>query len=559
MNRHNTFTVRGKDYFSIGAQLQNSSGYALGAAKGDKYALDTQRAFESVKKIGANTVAIPICWDVFEKEEGKFNFAYIQRIIDRVREHNLHATFLWFATWKNGQMEYTPEWVKKDRDRFPRCLCVDGTETTVLSPFYNENKEQDKKAFCKMIEFLKEYDSEIGTVIAVQVENECGMYAASVRDFSKNATQVFEGEVPEELIALALNDQGVIGKEWIKAGRKKAGSYKEVFGRFGAEVCMAYTTAKYIDDIAAAGKEIYDIFMYVNVWMDRNNECGFSVAGLDYPSGGPVSKVLSVWQQATTALDAVSPDIYEMQPELIGRIQETYATYDRPFFVPESGPTNINATMMFEAIGKHAAIGYHIFGVENCLDEQGELLDSAKGIMHSFTMLENAKSLIEKYRGTDRIYTLTQHVGQDASKLEIGDWVCRVSYAGAGSDFTGWVAMDYRHSKDLVNINYVPKSIEEETARGLLFCVDENEYYLVGHKVRLYWQKMDRTDGSVPINMFLFQHQSHNMELLKIEEGHFDEDGTYVVDRLRSGDEGRHGIWAQYDCGVIHFVLGERR
>ena len=70
---------------------------------------------------------------------------------------------------------------------------------------------------------------------------------------------------------------------------------------------------------------------------------------------------------------------------------------------------------------------------------------------------------------------------------------------------------------------------------------------------------MNRTDGSVPVNMFLFQHQAHNMELLKIEEGHFESDGTYVVDRLRSGDEGRHGIWAQYDCGVIHFVLGERK
>lgn len=558
MSRHEIFTVEGKSFFSIGAQLQNSSGYALGAAKGDKYEQDTKRAFDSVKKIGANTVAVPICWDAFEKEEGIFDFAYVQRIIDRIRDHDLHAILLWFGTWKNGQMEYTPEWVKRDRDRFPRCLCVDGTETTVLSPFYEANKEQDKKAFCKLMEFLKEYDSEVGTVLAVQVENECGMYAASIRDFSEKATEVFEGEAPAELIELARKDQGMLNREWEREGQKEHGSYREVFGRFGAEVCMAYTTARYIDEIAAAGKEIYDIFMYVNVWMDRNNECGFSVAGLDYPSGGPVSKVLPVWQVAIKALDAVSPDIYEMQPDLIVRTQETYASYDTPFFVPESGPTNVNATMMFEAIGRHAAIGYHIFGVENCLDEQGELLESAKGIMHSFTMLENAKGLIEKYRGTDQMYTLTQHVGQDASKLEIGDWLCRVSYAGAGADYTGWVAMDYRHSKDLANVNYVPKSIEEETARGFLFRVAENEYYLVGHKVRLYWQKMDRTDGSVPVNMLLFQHQAHNMELLKIEEGHFESDGTYVVDRLRSGDEGRHGIWAQYDCGVIHFVLGER-
>jgi len=105
-------------------------------------------------------------------------------------------------------------------------------------------------------------------------------------------------------------------------------------------------------------------------------------------------------------------------------------------------------------------------------------------------------------------------------------------------------------------VNHIPKSLDEEMARGLLFQVSDREFYLVGHKVRLYWQKMTGTDGSLPVNMMLFQHQAHNMELIRIEEGHF-ENGEYVVDRLRSGDEGRHGIWAQYDCGVVHFVLGD--
>ena len=32
--------------------------------------------------------------------------------------------------------------------------------------------------------------------------------------------------------------------------------------------------------------------MYVNVWLDGNGEKGWSLAGLDYPSGGAVSKAL---------------------------------------------------------------------------------------------------------------------------------------------------------------------------------------------------------------------------------------------------------------------------
>ena len=56
--------------------------------------------------------------------------------------------------------------------------------------------------------------------------------------------------------------------------------------------------------------------------------------------------------------------------------------------------------------------------------------------------------------------------------------------------------------------------------------------------------------------MLNIQHQAHNMELLCLEEGHF-EGGEFVTDRVRSGDEARHGIWAQYDCGVAHFILGD--
>ena len=67
---------------------------------------------------------------------------------------------------------------------------------------------------------------------------------------------------------------------------------------------------------------------------------------------------------------------------------------------------------------------------------------------------------------------------------------------------------------------------------------------------------MDRTDGSISPNILNIQHQAHNMELLCLEEGHF-EGGEFVTDRVRSGDEARHGIWAQYDCGVVHFILGD--
>ena len=556
MKKHEYFTIQGKPFFSIGGQVHNSSGYAIGAENGEAYERDAERSFESLRALGANTAAIPVCWDAFEPEEGKFNFGYVKRIIDRCREHNLHAILLWFGSWKNGQMEYTPVWVKKDRKRFVRARLADGQETTALSPFYDANREQDKKAFCRLMECIREYDGQTGTVLAVQVENEPGMYAASIRDFSEKGTEAFQGMVPAAVIDAVRGDAGEAGDAWRENGRKENGSWAEVFGRFGAELCMAWATAEYINDIALAGKQIYDIFMYVNVWMDRNSEHGWSIAGLDYPSGGAVSKVLPVWLAACTGLDAVCPDIYEQEPDCIRRTQELYDWEGRPFYVPESGLTNVNASMMFEAVGNHRAIGYHVFGTESCLDENGKLKEGAEGIMHSFAMLRQAKPLLENCMAGGKVFPLVQNVGQDAFRLKFGEWLCRVSYAGAAAEYAGWVAMDCRHGKDLAGINRVPMSLEEETARGLLFQTREKEFYLVGHKVRLYWQKMDRTDGSISPNMLNIQHQAHNMELLCLEEGHF-EGGEFVTDRVRSGDEARHGIWAQYDCGVVHFILGD--
>ena len=140
------------------------------------------------------------------------------------------------------------------------------------------------------MECIREYDGQTGTVLAVQVENEPGMYAASIRDFSEKGTEAFQGMVPAAVIDAVRGDAGEAGDAWRENGRKENGSWAEVFGRFGAELCMAWATAEYINDIALAGKQIYDIFMYVNVWMDRNSEHGWSIAGLDYPSGGAVSR-----------------------------------------------------------------------------------------------------------------------------------------------------------------------------------------------------------------------------------------------------------------------------
>jgi hypothetical protein len=40
-----------------------------------------------------------------------------------------------------------------------------------------------------------------------------------------------------------------------------------------------------------------------------------------------------------------------------------------------------------------------------------------------------------------------------------------------------------------------------------------------------------------------------------VDEGHFNEQGEFVVDRRRNGDEHDTGLWVEADTGVVRAIL----
>jgi len=51
---------------------------------------------------------IPVYWDEVEPEEGKFDFTSVDALIASARRHDVKLIPLWFATWKNGNMDFHP-------------------------------------------------------------------------------------------------------------------------------------------------------------------------------------------------------------------------------------------------------------------------------------------------------------------------------------------------------------------------------------------------------------------------------------------------------------------
>jgi hypothetical protein len=335
--------VDGKPFIILGGQVNNPSAFP------DRM----QRAWPKFKALHANTIEFPVYWDSIEPEEGRFDFSGVDEILRGLRQQNLKAILLWFGTWKNGAMDYTPAWVKSDPARFPRVIDSGGKPIRVLSPHGQATFDADKTAYTALMRHIRDFDQADRTVILMQVENESGLLG-SVRDYSPAATKLFNGPVPAALVT---------------ALKKQPGTWKEVFGaRLAEESFTVYYLSTYIDAIAKAGKEIYPLPTYVNCWMggDNTND-NFDVwdrPGEGYPSGGPVTHMIDLWKASAPDIDVIGPDIYHQSPIIYRTILSSYHRPDNPLMVVETGGGVNFARYMFLAIAEHSAIGFTPYGVD---------------------------------------------------------------------------------------------------------------------------------------------------------------------------------------------------
>jgi hypothetical protein len=338
-----TLMVDGKPFIILGGQVVNDSAFP------DRM----ERAWPKLKAMNCNTVEYPIYWNEIEPEEGKFDFRDFDQILRRARAQGLRVVMLWFGTWKNGAMDWVPNWVKSDLKRFPRVLDSGGKPIRVLSPHSRATLEADKKAYVAMMTHLRQVDEADRTVIMMQVENEPGLLG-SVRDYSPESSKLFNGPVPASLVT---------------ALKKKPGTWTEVFGsRLAEESFTAYYLSSYIDEVAKAGKQVYPLVTYVNAWEGGEDTAdafdSFDRAGESYPSGGPVSHMLDLWKANAPDIDFLSADT-SVQPLVNFRmINARYVRPDNPYWSPEAGRTMSGARAFFYALAEYSTIGFGAYGVD---------------------------------------------------------------------------------------------------------------------------------------------------------------------------------------------------
>ena len=396
--------VEGRPYLILGGQIHNSSGWPS----------ELPQVWQSMAALHANTVEAPVYWEQFEPQQGRFDYTNVDQIVEGARAHNLHIVFLWFGTWKNGNMHYAPAWVKADSKRFPHTIRPDGEPIDVLSPNSRNTLEADKAAFTALMRHLKQIDAEQHTVLMIQVENESGNIG-SVRDNSPEANKEFAGAVPADLLA---------------ATNKQPGSWSQVFGSDADEIFQVYHQAKYINAIAAAGKAEFAIPCYINVWIDAPAaelpQRQVDNPGIAYPSGGAVQKMVGLWRKLAPAIDMIGPDIYVDNSAFYRELIKTYHRPDNPLWIPETGRDDSYGKYFFYALGE-GAIGFSPFGVDqsgwNILGDQ-----PWKAHTNNFALIGPMSSEIARLEFEGKLKTAVEEPGQTAQELDFGGWQATVAF-----------------------------------------------------------------------------------------------------------------------------------
>jgi hypothetical protein len=484
-NGVHTLYVDDKSYIALAGEVHNSSSSSLQYMK--------EKVWPYLRGLNLNTVVTPVFWELIEPVEDSFDFKLVDGVIEQAREERVRLVFLWFGLWKNGESTYVPGWVKRDYKKYFRACHASGVSSNTISPLCDAAVKADAKAYRKLMTHLKEVDGEKNTVIMMQVENEIG-FLGSERDYSDLANKEFEKNVPVEVADFY----------------GKTGTWSEVFGQVASEYFMAYHYACAVEQIAKAGTEEYPLPMYVNAWLEQFPERAGS-----YPSGGPIAKVMKMWKLAAPTICLYAPDIYL---PYFKEVCKEYTANDNPLFIPEARRDVVSAANVFYAIGKHNALCFSPFGIEDFLAQpEGEQNVVDAGLLaalnievsgftnngtgpylaESYKLLGSMMDIINKYRGT----------GKMTGFLQSNDNGCILSL-----------------SQYDLKLTYKPQEKGKPVAGGIVIEVSDNEFILAG--IGFSAEFLPKLG------------ERFKTGYVRIEEGRF-EDSTWIRGRVLNGDEAR--------------------
>lgn len=473
--------VDGAPFLMLGAQANNSSNYPA----------SLRDVWPAIEKIGANTLIMPVAWEQVEPKEGSFDFSFVDTLVNEARAHKVRLVLLWFGAYKNTSASYAPEWVQTDTKRFPRMIDTKGNPIYALSPNSAETLKADSKAFARFMGYLKRIDSQ-RTVIMVQVENEIGTYNLA-RDYAPAVEAEFKGPVPADLVT------GL---------KRKPGTWAQVFGKEADLYFHTWTFARYVEQMAKAGRAEYPLPTYIN-------------AALGAP-GGPMASMLDVYHIGAPSIFTAAPDIYlHNGKEAMGAI-EGYTKPNNPLLIVEIGSSTDFPRFLYAALGNRT-LGFSPFGIDftgysnyplgaKAVDEATV---DAYGV--NFKMLAPMAREWAKLAYESKVWGVTEPDDHAPQTIDLGAWTVTVEYQMWQFGLRKYWAKDVG----------IPEGTEKPNGGIAIAEIGPNEYLLFGINARASFAQSDA--------------KSTKQVYMRAEEGHY-ADGKWVFERVWNGDQTDYGL-----------------
>jgi hypothetical protein len=513
-------------YLVMAAQVRNSSSWPS----------VFPRLWWALEYMHVNTVEVPVYWNQFEPQPGQFDYTLIDMLLAEARKHNVRLVPLWFATWKNGSQHYMPDWMKLDPGRYAHALDRNGEAVDSPSPFATASLDSDKAAFAAFMRHLKEADPQ-RTVIMVQVENEPGNWNG-IRDFSPAAQKAFEAPVPPEVLNAMHAKTAVAAPNW-----------QQAFGSDADEYFNAWAVARYVGQVAAAGKAAYPLPLYANAALRdplHPGTPGLPGAAGAYESGGPTDNVLGIWKAAAPALDILAPDNYQTDEPSYRKVFELYHRADNPLYVPETGRP-YNARFFFAALG-HQAIGLSPSGGNTEGEFKPDDVSKAREEFlnpwaANYKLIGPMQREIARLNFEGKLQAVAEEQGKVTETLKFPSWDAVVSYGTSGRG--------------------APVGNASPTGRALVAQLADNQFLVTGFFCRVDFRpagteqqrkSQPATVGTGQTPSALIDGKWQHRQFVRVEEGTY-ENGTFKFQRMWNGDETDWGLRFGGDLVVLRVTV----
>ena len=259
--------------------------------------------------------------------------------------------------------------------------------------------------------------------------------------------------------------------------------------------------ARFIGQVAAAGKAEYPLPMYVNAAL---RDPLTNPPATAYESGGPTDNVIPIWKTAAPAIDILAPDIYLSGSQKILKVIDLYDRPDNPLFVPEAGLIRENAKYLYTVIG-HGGIGFSPFGIDDnsVAAANPEALQKLAPYVQEYALLAPMMRELAQWCFDGKIYSAVEPEDHAEQTIDLGQWQAAISFGeGRGYPLPG---------------NTPP------TGKALIIQLDSNRFLLTGTNCRITFHPKGKNE-------------TRAWQYVKVEEGTFT-DGQFHPSRILNGDE----------------------